>query len=54
MNNSTITIKKNGKWQPYQYKLARLVSYLENIPVENLLELVEEYGPYIYSFNPNK
>ena len=49
--NNIITIKKNGKWQPYQYKLARLVSYLENIPVETIFELVEEYNmPYIYEF----
>ena len=52
--NNIITIKKNGKWQPYMTKQLRLVSYYSGIPSSNIKELVEEYGPYIYSFNPNK
>jgi len=57
MNNFTITIKKRSdKFLDYQVKQARLISYLENIPVENLLELVEEYSPvpFTYQFKTNK
>lgn len=48
--NNTITIKKrSNRWLDYQIRQARLISYLENIPVETIFELVEEYNmPYVY------
>jgi len=55
MNNSTITIKKRSdKFLDYQLKQARLISYLENIPVENILELVEEFHPVEFIYQLTK
>ena len=52
MSSYSISIKKYGdKFQPYQYKQMRLISYLSGLPIENIKELIEEYNqPYVYQF----